>query len=749
MAKQNFLIGRGERLTAEVVVRPNGGPKESPYSFGEARERLTPMLIEAVSFVDSLPDDACPRDQAIISLTLHPEYIAKSFFPDDLLREVGMEVVGSRPKKVTPAKRSPTKKYPEGRKPVETITTELFARGTRSAIRSWREKISSWNPTGKASEELVSIEEIAAPLPDKKIKGKISESGILPMEIVLHADEIEAQTHILQEFTNYLKGRNLNVQFGRRFFAKGLCFLEIDAPSESAEEIATFSMVRALRRMPELRLLRPTIRSSGIPTLKPQLPEGPPLSSNIRVAIFDGGIPENHPLTEWVTPHELPGMTPPNEDDLSHGVGVTSAALFGHIDPKQPIPRPYSHIDHYRVLDETPGQNPHELYEILDRIESVLAAEEYDFINLSLGPRLPIEDDDVHAWTSVLDDRLARTSTLAAIAVGNDGEGDSLLGLDRIQVPADCVNAIAVGACDSPDKVWQRAPYSSIGPGRSPGLIKPDLVDFGGAVERPFIVVSPEMTPMLTVTGGTSFATPSVIRLATGVRAHFGANLNHLAIRTLLIHTAEESEQDQKEIGWGRAARNLNDIVLCDDDTIRVVYQGEISPAKYVRASIPVPAGEISGKVLIKATLCYKSQIDPHHPSNYTQAGLEPTFRPHDGKFSRPKQVHPDSRAFFGSAAAGATEEELRRDAWKWENCMHAAGRMYGRSLSNPCFDIHYNARLEGRNFSPDQNLSYALVITVQAKQIADLYDQIIRKYATLLEPLRPVLDIPVYLNEI
>ncbi|RVB27321.1 hypothetical protein EN904_27870, partial [Mesorhizobium sp. M7A.F.Ca.CA.001.07.2.1] len=59
-------------------------------------------------------------------------------------------------------------------------------------------------------------------------------------------------------------------------------------------------------------------------------------------------------------------------------------------------------------------------------------------------------------------------------------------------------------------------------------------------------------------------------------------------------------------------------------------------------------------------------------------------------------------------------------------------------------FDIHYNARLEGRRFSPAEQLPYSLAVTVRARKIADLYDQIVRKYATVLEPIRPVVDIPV-----
>lgn len=738
MRKQNFLLGRGERLTANVTVPSGPVDKQPPYSFTEAKGRLSPMLGRAVAAIDNLPDDACPQDQAVVSLTLNPEYIAKSYYPSELFRDVGIEVVGSRPKKVTPAKRS------RGREPLETLTTELFARGSRSALRTWSENLPQWSETRRSASELITIEEIAAPASGEKIKGALPEEGVLPMEIVLHAGELESKVDKLEEFRRFLQARDLPHEFGRRFYAQGLCFLELDAPTERAEEIATFSTVRALRKMPELRVLRPTFRSAGIPSASPELPFEPPVSDDVRVAIFDGGVPEGHPITEWVTPFELEGMLPATDDLHEHGVAVTSAALFGHIDPKKPIPRPFTPIDHYRVLDEDPNQNLHELYEVLERIEGVLNHQEYDFINLSIGPCLPIEDDDVHAWTAVLDDRLSRSATLAAIAVGNDGESDSATGLDRVQVPSDCVNAIAVGACDSPEVDWQRAPYSSVGPGRSPGLIKPDLVGFGGSMARPFVALSHELDPKLTSTGGTSFATPSIVRMASGVRAHFGANLSHLAIRSLLVHTAEASEHDACEIGWGRCAQDLNEIVLCADDEVRVVYQGEISPAKYIRASIPVPPGEITGMVNLKATLCYKSQTDPHHPGNYTRAGLEIRFRPHSEKFKNPTQTHPNTKRFFGSSPSGATEDVLRRDAWKWENCMHSTARMRGSSLHNPVFDIHYNSRLEGRNFSPDQKLPYALIVSVKARGVADLYDQIVRKYATQLEPMRPILEVPV-----
>lgn len=738
MSKPNFILGRGERLTKDVIVRSGGGPKQAPYSFTEAKGRLAPMLAEAVRIVDELPEDACPGDEAVITLTLNPEYIAKTYFPAELLQGVGIEVVGSRPKKVTPEKRS------RARVPEAALTTELFTRGPRRAIREWSMALPNWSDSRRGSRGLSSVEEISAPVAHAKVKGSLPDEGMMPMEIVLHASELECDSFLFEKFDHFLEAREIPHNFGRRFYAEGLCFLAMEGPSERAEEIATFSFLRALRKMPELQALRPMIRSMGIPSTLPVLPEEPPASSEVQVAAFDGGVPGDHPISKWATPYEFSGMSPATANLHEHGVAVTSAFLFGHIKPSKSIARPFAAIDHYRVIDDDPNQDPFELFEVLARIEGVLTDRDYDFIVLSIGPRLPIEDDEIHSWTAVLDNLLSRNSTLAAMAVGNDGESDAETGLDRIQVPSDCVNAMGIGACDSTEADWQRAPYSSVGPGRSPGIVKPDLVGFGGAVDRPFVVLSHELDPELVATAGTSFAAPSVARMASGVRACFGASLNHLAIRALLVHTAEAGGSEKREIGWGRCAQDLNEIVLCADDEVRIVYQGEISPAKYVRAPIPSPQEEINGKVIVKATICYKSQTDPHHPGNYTRAGLEITFRPHSMRSRSAEQLHPDAKPFFGTSPSGATESQLRRDAFKWENCLHAIKRMQGSSLHDPVFDIHYNSRLEGHNFSTAGNLPYALIVSVRAPRVVDLYDQVVRKYATQLEPLRPVMEIPI-----
>lgn len=743
MKKRNFLLGRGERLAEPVKIPTGPVDKISPYTFSEAKERLQPMLNRLAEKINELPEDVCPEGNTVALLTLNPEFIAKSYYPDKLLLTLGLQTIGSRKRVITPEKKS------KDREPTETTTTELFVKGHRNSFLRWANEFSHWRESDANVQQIMEIEEIHFPDAETKVKPFESSEPSEVFEIVLQGNDDFSE--IL--FKKYLNKLGLDPSFERRFYVGGLSFFEIEAPNELVENIAEFSLVRLIRKMPELRLLRPIFRSNGVGGGKIDYHNLEPINKNLKVAIFDGGIPVDHPLCRWATPYEFTDCGPASSELLEHGLSVTSAFLFGHLDPSHPLPKPYSYVDHYRVLDEEPGQNPYELYEVLNRIDDILSEKKYEFINFSIGPCLPIDDDEVHAWTAVIDQYLSTGNIVATIAVGNDGEGDPSIYANRIQVPADCVNGLAIGACDVPDNNWQRANYSSIGPGRSPGLMKPDLVEFGGSLGRPFLVAGTDGIGYLQ-TGGTSFAAPSVLRISAGIKAHFGNSLGSLAIKTLLIHSTESSDIPKNEVGWGRVARDLDSIVLCDDHTMRVVFQGKITAAKYLRAPIPLPLTPIDGMVNIKATLCYATNIDPHHPNNYTKSGLEVFMRPHKDKKRKvkdgePEPLHASTKPFFGEIRSNfSSENELRNDAFKWENCLHAEKRMRGSSLNEPAFDIHYNARSEGHNDITHQELNYALIITAEAPKVPDFYDRIVRRYATQLEQIQPIIDIPLRISE-
>jgi hypothetical protein len=736
MSQTNFLIGRGELLTHDIK-----GPKRKPgkaevYSLQEAAGRLTPQFSATATALDALPPDACPGDFGVARLTMNPSYIARSFFPVAMLRTVGLESVGSRTVKVTPD--GWTKKGT----PQECRTTELFVAGKRQAFRN----LKSWTREIEADSDealdLAHIEKFSVFAPEERIANYGSKKDRF-FEVGVHLLPDEDRLFVQRAFVRYAKGVDVKVHSDLGFMAGNLWFVPVEGKHGDVERLAEFVFVRVIRPVPKLRGMRPVHRTGGV-SVGCSLPTEQPLSSEPKVAILDGGLPKQHAISPWLRSYRvLDENAGDDPEGIEHGLAVTSAFLFGPIQPNGTAARPFAYVDHLRVLDkDADNEDPLELYRTLGFVEQVLLSRQYQFVNLSLGPDLPIEDTDVHAWTSVIDDLLSDGDTLMTVAIGNNGERDRPSGNARVQVPSDCVNALAVGASNDTEASWARAPYSAIGPGRSPGVVKPDLMAFGGDAAKYFHVLATGKKPTLLPQLGTSFASPYLLRSAVGIRAILGTELTPLAIKALLVHAAEPLEHDKLEVGWGKVPEDLMSIITCPEGVARVVYQGELKPGKYLRASLPLPAGGLNGNIRLKATFCYASPTDPQDAAAYTRAGLETVFRPNDERIKDGK-AYADTKGFFDMKKY-ATEEERRSDMGKWETVLHGAKSMRGSSLKNPVFDIHYNAREAGGRATGAEKIRYALIITVEAPKHVDLYNEILRAYAKTLVPIKPQVSLPI-----
>lgn len=741
--KTNFLIGRAERLLVPVTVKKGFGEEKPVYSLPEAKRRLGDQIHLVSTEIASLEEDVCPNGIAVAKIQLNPSYIARSYFPEKLLKHINMRSVGSRNVVVKPEKWKrviPTQ-------PVET--TELFVAGDKSAFAELAGKIQELGDETKEAIQFARIESLSTFFDGEKIIGQFDDvQGGDYFEVCLHlTEDTHTSSEILYAFEAYAEKIGVTIYDDFQFEAGNLWFVPVYADLERIAQLSKFSMVRLVRAMPKLRGIRPLARGANI-NLDCELPDQDALSDDVSVAILDGGIPDNHVVGRWLDGYVK--LNPNADDDQEgneHGLGVTSAFLFGPIEPGAQANRPYSPVTNIRLLDrETDNEDPLELYQTLGYIEEILESGQFEYINLSLGPDLPIEDNDVHAWTSVIDGHLSDGRTFMAIAAGNNGDLDQASGNARIQVPSDCINATAVGASDSNDSDWGRAYYSAIGPGRNPGLIKPDMLAFGGSPKEYFHVLSGSNNLQVIPNMGTSFASPYLLRKAVGIRATLGKEISPLVSKALLIHSCQPSKTDGVQcIGWGRIPKDLNDIITSPDGVARIVYQGELTPSKYVRAEIPLPDYVLKGKVTVKATLCYTCDTDPQDSGAYSKAGLEITFRPHKGKTKKNEKGDDivKTNSFF-SELDYETEADRRKHSQKWETTLHASKTMYGRSLERPIFEIHHIARDAAGEPRKPRRVRYALIISIESKHHVDLYNDILQNYSEILSPIEPRIDIPV-----
>lgn len=742
MPTPNYLLGRGEKLT-KVQDPPGGrGGKRDPYNLKEQIDEVGRRSKLVTKELNALPDAACPGGEAVAAITLHPSYLSKSSFPNDLFKETGLRSVGSRQRVVTPRKIVTTD---EEKEPSPTATAEIYVAGTRAQFAKFEKLIPTLKPDMPAADDLLKIEDFRVIAATERIQPQRSKDTTPLMEFVLHTGGEKNADAVRESFKKYMKVIGVEVDLTQRIDAGQLCFIAVRMPRTKVPEAAKFSFLRTTRDMPRLRQLHPMKRKRllEIP-FACSIPNSAAIDSTIRTAIFDGGIPDVPALKGCVILDEsFPDLAAPVPEFLKHGLAVTSAYLFGPLPEGKMAAQPYSKVHHFRVLDVNSESHPQdELYPVLRRILSVLEdkTRKFQFVGLSIGPDIPMNDDEVHPWTAKLDAILGNGKTLACIAAGNSGEGDKILGYDRIQPPADCVNALAVGACTSEDDDWKRTIYSSGGHGRSPGFVKPDGLAFGGTEENPFWVLEAGDETSAYAECGTSFAGPYLLRTGAGVSAQM-PSLTTLAIRALLVHRCERNPRkkshNQKDVGWGRFCTDVERLITCAQSGTTVVYQGELTPKKVLRAEVPLPEELINGDVTISVTICIATPTDPQDPIHYTRSSILPTFRK-DRFHIPPDSKTAESDPFFGPIK-GMSEVKLRKDAKKWETTLHRSKTFDdGTELRAPVFDLHYVPREEGRDADNPPKIPYAMIVSVSSSAVPDMFDRVWKRYENVLQRLQP-----------
>ena len=717
---KNFIIGYGETLTSTVEVKNGSGSKNHPYTVEEARSRFEQGLSHIMTGIMDKPDVECANNEVVVKFIQHPAYLAKSYYPRPLFKKFGMRDIGSKPIRIQPDKWG-VKKHP-----TDAVASCIYVSGSKDSYQKMLSAVKDKDFDKTYFDLIRTIEKIDIFDVSDKIKYIEMDSENLRLEVVLHASQQEH--YVVTAFINYIGLLGGLVETTKMKVVGGLTFIPIVISQGEEQNVAKFSQLRVLRSIPQLRFNKPEVLRRSLSD-NCILPAENALNKDIKVCIFDGGIGNDHLLNRWVNEAIPDDVTKSHPAYLRHGGEVCSAYLFGpyNRDAKE-FDAPYTDVDIVRVMSPNDGADP-DLFDVLSRIEHVLKEKKYKYINLSIGPRVAIEDDEVHVWTSVLDSYLQDGSCLATVAIGNDGDlsGD----FARIQPPSDMVNSLAVGSCDSNMASWNRAPYSCKGPGRSPGIIKPDGIIFGGSDEELFNVYSP-VSDSIVGTMGTSYSAPYALRTAAAIDAITDFELSATAIKALMIHNTEKDVHHFHEAGWGRFSNNAEEVIECLEDEATIIFQGVLKPSEHLRIPVPLPENAQCTWVHLNATFCINTVTDPEHPLHYTRNGLEISFRPNHSKFND-EATHAKTQPFFSCKKLYPNEQTLRDDAHKWETNLSQSARFKRTTLDQPIFDVKYHSREQGGTASSGVDpIPYCLVLTIRTEGYKQLYNSILQENRSL-----------------
>jgi len=769
------LLGGGEKLRENLERQRVFGEKEHPQTLDQALERLTPQLHQLRESVASTPPEM-RGSRVIFEAKVLPNYLAGTYFPAKLFQIAKLDLVGVRVghgeyrTKTSAGEERETKNY-------------LLAGDERSfgeLQRVFEGEIGRTKKAHDARQSLRYFDMLRFPGAEQTLRGSPPNvESELTWEAAFHPTldsqgdaSLEEREAVWKKWLALIERLGGKVAASHRHEVRGMLFVPVLLSASAAREAAAFNPLRTMRPMP---VLEPApvleLRDAGLGGPSPPLEREP--RSRVRVAVFDGGVDVGAPqLTPFVTSTDLT-TEPPRSDFVDHGTLVTASVLYGadHANG-EPLRRPAVSVDHYRVLPAARGADSDfdlDLVTVLDAIEETVVGDSHKIVNLSIGPRVAIEDDqEPHAWTARLDALAERHGVLFVSAVGNDGEADPKSGAHRIQVPADMANGLGIGACDARrgHHSWGRAPYSSLGPGRPGARMQPAGVCFGGVSQRPFHGIGARGRVLRSA--GTSFAAPSAVHglsdLAAKLRPEDWDPSVLRAFGALFAEGPVGGDPLHEELGFGRFAERYDDAFECEPNEATILYRDEIERGQLISLAFPLPVDVLLGRDLtIEWAIAFASPTDPTNPIDYTQASLEATFRPHSRRFrfsSKGKKavtldVEEEQDRAVDLLASGyersrlpvsdgykpmQPEGVLRTDGGKWETMTRASKTKRASKLHNPQITLLYLARQAGA-LAPGPPLSFAMLANLRSAPGVPLYDEIRRAYP-VLNPIRTQLPL-------
>jgi hypothetical protein len=755
------IFTNGELLSQQVDRASGGGDKHHPQTFEQARVLLTPQVDALKAAFGTIPERLRSR-KLVIEAEVWANYLANSYFPSRLTNHLELTPLGSRIVQGT-------RDLPSSGK-TEAVTKAFLMAVDEEHVGELLDLLNNGGTSKRemgAAEELRQFNRITVADAHVRKKAVKSSAELLPFEAVLHPDpdltttksRRPASPDLLTKFAQLVESLGGEAHLDSNDTVDGLTFVAVDLPAEHVDEVARFNPLRSLTPTPRISMRESDNESyemQSLASVEPVVRENLP-----RVLVFDGGVDPAAPLFAGVVDNfNLTGRAH-TTSARNHGSAVTAAVLYGHLVGGQNLPAPAAQVSHFQVVPG-PAEDSTEYPWILRQIRTSVESSNAMLVNLSLGPKVAVEDREPHRWTSVLDKLAHDRGVLFVTAAGNNGESDADTGLNRVQVPGDMVNGLCVGASDSAPGIasWNAAPYSGRGPGRSGARVQPGVLAFGGSDSSKFGRVRGNGEIHYDDVG-TSYAAPLVTNGLARLIPELGANADAPTLRALSAHFATKSDVHEiGQVGHGVFPESPEQLLVCPPNEATVIYRGLLARDEVRSYQLPHPAAATTGTFDLFWTIAFTTATDSAEAGDYTNAGLEATFRPHALKHSlnftdpitktqstKVKHLQTDSGEIASLQARGwrlslnpasrspkanSSNEAERRDQGKWESLWKAEDSIRASSLHFPRIDISHVTREGGRITSDTDDIDFTIVVTVRSRTGLPIYSQVENEFSVL-----------------
>ena len=379
------------------------------------------------------------------------------------------------------------------------------------------------------------------------------------------------------------------------------------------------------------------------------------------LGILDSGIAAIPHFAPWIEGKRWT-VYPESAINPTHGTFVSGVALYGDICEGK------EWVGHrgIKLFDATVFPNETETLEEDDLIANIREAieanhEHVKVWNLSISVDRPVRDNKFSDLAIALDDLQTKYNILICKSAGNCSDFKYRRPKGRVNEGADSVRSLVVGSVAQAKGQYDFAdvdnpsPFSRVGPGPE-YIIKPEVSHYGGNAGI-------DENGKLSMTGvksflkdgtlsssvGTSFSTPRIAALATGLYQELDEAFDPLLLKGLIIHSSTYSDNLQipmhertNQLGFG-VPQFVKQILYNAPYEATLILRDTLSKGDKIDImDFPMPKsliknGYFTGQII--ATLVYDPVLDASQGIEYCQSNIDVKFGSYDNKKERNTQI--------------------------------------------------------------------------------------------------------------